>query len=254
MNGGLLKTSVIFCAVAVLVLPSIAQATTLGTVDISMTGFYAHDIMQVWVGDYAGATTHAGVSTLEKTDGSYEGYLWPNGSLGGFCIEFMEPPSNDELKYNVLMPEDGPVPTSLLEGTMGYAKAHYIQELWGRYYDSSWSSGGTFTDTQNRLAAAFSAAVWEIVHEDLPTSPFGWDVTVDGTPGDKGFRTDYDYASLANVMLYSLDGTGPLADLRVFSYDGAQDYLVAVPEPATMALLGFGGVLALLRRKKTAIR
>jgi len=249
MNGGLLKTSVIFCVVVVLVLPSIVQATTLGTVDISMTGFYASDIMNVWAGGYEGASVRAGVSTLEKTDSSYEGYLWPDGSLGVFCIELTELPSNDELTYNVLTPENGPVPTTFLGGTMGYTKAHYIQELWGRYYDSSWSGGGTFTDTQNRLAAAFSAAIWEIIYEDLPKSPFGWDITTDGTAGNKGFRTDYDYASLANVMLYSLDGTGPLADLRVFSYDGAQDYLVLVPEPATMALLGFGSMLALLRRK-----
>ena len=84
----------------------------------------------------------------------------------------------------------------------------------------------------------------------MPGSPFGWDVTIDGTDGDEGIRIEYDYASIANMMLYSLDGTGPLADLRVFSNHGAQDYLVEVPEPATMALLGFGSFLGLLRRKK----
>jgi hypothetical protein len=250
MNGGILKIPAVFLAAVVLVLPNIVQATTLGTVDISMTGYYASDIMHVWAGGYEGASVRAGVSMLEKTDGSYEGYLWPNGSISGLCVELTELPSNDTLRYNVLMPENGPEPTTFLGETMGFAKAKYIQELWGRYYDSSWGSSGTFTDTQNRLAAAFSAAIWEIVYEDLPKSPFGWDVTIDGTAGDKGFRTDYDYASLANVMLYSLDGTGPLADLRVFSYDGAQDYLVLVPEPATMALLGFGSMLALMRRRR----
>lgn len=250
MNGGLLKTSIIFCAAAVLVLPAIAEATTLDTVDISMTGFYASDIMHIWAGGYEGASIRAGVTMLEKTDSAYGGHLWPNGTLSGFCIELTELPSNDELTYNVLMPENGPQPTTFLGESMGYAKAHYVQELWGRYYDSSWGSSTAFTDTQNRLAAAFSAALWEIIHEDLPGSQFGWDVTIDGTEGDRGFRTDYEYASLANVMLYSLDGTGPLADLRVFSYDGAQDYLVMVPEPATMTLLGFGSMLALLRRRK----
>ncbi len=254
MNSRISKISLFFCAAVALVLPNIAQATTLGTVDISMTGFYASDIMQVWIGEYEGAYVRAGVSMLEKTDGSYDGHLWPNNSLGGFCIELTEPTSINELTYNVLMPENGPVPTTSLGGAMGYAKAQYIRELWGRFYDSSWSSGGTFTDTQNHYSAAFSAAIWEILYEDLPTTPYGWDVTVDGTLGDKGFSSNYDYAVLANVMLYSLDGTGPLADLRVFSYDGAQDYIVAVPEPATMALLGFGGVLAFLRRKKTAIK
>jgi hypothetical protein len=47
-----------------------------------------------------------------------------------------------------------------------------------------------------------------------------------------------------------LDGTGPMADLRVLSNDGYQDYIVAVPEPATIILVGFGGAFSLIRRKR----
>ncbi len=111
---------------------------------------------------------------------------------------------------------------------------------------------GPFTYQQNTKAEAFSAAVWEIVHEDLPKSSLGWNVTVDGSPGDRGFRAAYLDSDLANYMLHSLDCTGPRADLRVFSHNGQQDYLVEVPEPTTIALLGFGGVLSLVRKKRRA--
>ena len=254
MNSKLLKTSVIFFAAVVLVLPGESRATTsLGDVDISMTGFYAYDIMDVWAGGYHHGTTHSGVTMLEKYGGYGEGDLWANGPIGAVCIELYESPKNDLLSYNVIMPEDGPVPSGYMGGPMGHTKANYLRELWGRYYDSSWASH-SYTDSDRIFAAAFSAAVKEIVHEALPGSVYGWDVTVDGTDGDEGFRIDYEYASIANLMLYSLDGTGPMADLRVFSYDGAQDYLVEVPEPATMVLLGLGGALGLLRRKKTAAK
>ena len=73
---------------------------------------------------------------------------------------------------------------------------------------------------------------------------------MDGTIGIGGFRASYLDSVAANNMLHSLDGTGPRADLRVFSYNGKQDYVVAVPEPATIALLGLGGLFSMMRRKK----
>ena len=100
------------------------------------------------------------------------------------------------------------------------------------------------------MAAAFSLAIWEIVYEDF-TGTANWDVTVDGTPGDGGFATDYAYASIANDWLHSLDGTGPRAELRVFSLEGGQDFLVAVPEPMTIILLSTGSLI-MLKRKRVA--
>ena len=246
----LLRLSVVFCAVVMVILPGTSKAAPLGTVDIAKTSNGASDIIEVWAAGYGGLPSHAGVYMLDKTYGTNEGKLWDDGPIGAFCIEWAELTSSNTLTYDVIMPEEGPLPTTLLGSAMGTTKAKYLQELWGRYFDSSWVGSGTFTYEQNTKAAAFGAAVWEIVHEDLPTSPLGWDVTIDSTLGIGGFRADYLDSVMANSMLHSLDGTGPRADLRVFSYDGQQDYIVAVPEPATIALLGMGGLFSLIRRKK----
>ena len=246
------RISAIFCVAVVLALPCVAKAVPVGTVDIAHTGEGAHDIMQIWAGGYDGILGYAGVYMLNKTYGTGQGKYWPNGPVGGFCIEWAERVSSDTLTYDVIMPQEGPIPTDFLGGPMGATKAKCIQELWGRFFDPAWVGSGSFSSQQNREAEAFAAAIWEIVHEDLPKSPLGWDVTVDGTAGSRGFRCQYADTDLANQWLHALNGTGPMADLRVFSYDGQQDYIVEVPEPATIALLGLGGALSLLRRKRAA--
>jgi len=246
----LTKISAVFYAAVVLFFPCVTKATPVGTVDIAHVGYGANDVMQIWAGGQEGIYGYAGVYMLDKTYGTNEGKIWPDGPIGVTCIEWAELISSSTLTYDVVMPQDGPIPTTLLGGTMGLTKAKYLQELWGRYFDPSWVGSGSFTYQQNTKAAAFAAAVWEIVHEDLPMNQLGWDVTVDGSPGDRGFRCEYFGTDLANYMLHTLDGTGPRADLRAFTYNGQQDYITVIPEPTTIALLGFGGAFSLLRRKK----
>jgi len=238
----------------VLSIPCLVNATVVGTVDVQYSGNYAYESISVWGGYMFGQTVDAGVYKFYKYDSTGEGDLWSNGYLSAFCMELAEPFTVNPITYDVIMPSDGPIPTTLLGDSIGTEKAKYLQELWGRYYDQSWATGDTFTSKQNSLASVFASAIWEIVHEEFTGNPLDWDVSVDGSPIlSMGFKTTDVDSALANEWLHSLDGTGPMADLRTFSYDGRQDFLVAVPEPATIALLGIGSAFGLIRRKKKVI-
>ncbi len=242
------RVSTIISVVFILtVLPCAVEAYPVNTVEIVNTGTAASEVVSVWGGGLSGVDVYAGVYTLDKTNGTGEGKLWPNGTISAFCTELSQAAPEITSKYDVIPLDKGP-----LSAVMGAQKAGYISELWGRYYDPSWTGDGPFTWLQNAQAAAFATAIWEIVYENLPVSPLKWDVKIDGTLGAGGFSTNFGGAAIANNWLHSLDGTGPMANLRVFSYNGSQDYIAQVPEPATVALLGLGGILSLMRRRRGA--
>jgi hypothetical protein len=216
------------------------------TVEIVHDGFGAYDVTTFWGAGYPwGAEVMAGVYMLNKTDHTGLGGTWQNGLIPGFCIELHEPAPKTTLTYEVKMPED--VYNSYTGEYLGTAKANYLRELWARYYDPAWASG-SYTQQDNRAAEAFAAAVWEIIYEKLPASPLEWDVRTGGIAG--GFAAEnLDWAT-ANKWLHSLTGGGAKADLRVFVNSGGQDYLVVVPEPATVILLGLGGLCSVLGRRR----
>lgn len=251
MKSQKVSTTLIIAAL-LLGLPCVVQAYPLGTVEIVNTGNAASELVTVWGGGLEGVDVYAGVYTFNKTAGTGEGKLWDNGLVTGFCTELTQTVPTITSKYNVIPLENGPVPTSFLGGAMGTEKADYIRELWGRFYDPSWATEGQHTWKQNSQASAFASAIWEIVYEDLPTKPAKWDVSVDGTWGELGFASEWVDADLANGWLHALDGTGPKADLRVFSFNGSQDFIAQVPEPATIVLLGLGGAFGMFRRKRNA--
>jgi len=219
------------------------------TVDVVHDGFGAYDTATVWGGNQYGTDVAAGVYTLNKTGDSGSGSTWHNGSVAGFCVELNEWAPTQTTRYSVGMPDDTAV--SYTGSTLGTTKANYLRELWARYYDPAWSQSGA-TAQQNRSAAAFAAAVWEIVYENVPSGSSRWDVTADGTSGIGGFIALNVDAGTANKWLQSLNGSGPKTDLRVFANNGAQNYLVAVPEPATIVLLGLGGLCSVIRRRRRA--
>ena len=244
-----LPTRTLLCAAVLLALPALASnVTRADTVDIAHDGYGAYGATTFWAAGHNGNVAMAGVYQLEKTGHTGVGATWPNGLVPGFCMELQQPPPASAHTYTVTMPDD--VYNSYTGQVLGTQKGNYIRELWARYYDTSWAAGGSYTASQNAAAEAFAAAVWEIIYEDLPTSPTGWDVSTDGTLGTGGFLAQNLDAATANKWLHELTGTGPKADLRAFVSKGQQDYLAAVPEPATVIFLGLGGALSLMRRRR----
>jgi len=239
----------VLAALVLAVAPGAVTLSRADTVNIVHDGYGAHDTMIFWGAGYHGAEVMAGVYQLNKSGGTGIGNTWSNGLIPGFCIELPEPPPEATYTYSVGMPDT--TYNSYLDEVVGSPKANYLRELWAEHYDPAWASGGSYTSQQNSMAETFAAAVWEIIYEDLPTSPLGWDVTADGTAGDGGFAAMGLDSATANKWLNELTGSGSKADLLVVSYGGRQDYLVAVPEPATIILLGLGGSLELLRRRRT---
>lgn len=226
------------------------SATPIDSVTMTHSGYGAKDIMTIWGGGHSGLTVYSGLFTFNKTASTGTGNLIDNGTIGGFCMDLSEYLASGSKTYEVLNVAEGPKPTTFLGGGMGQVKAQYLSELWGRYFDSSWMAGGTYTATQNAQAAAFQAAVWEVIYEDMPMTSAGWDVTIDSTVGDKGFRATGLNYTLANSWLHGLTGTYQGTSLAALSSCGTQDVLVAIPEPATVAFLAFG-LIAVCRGYKT---
>ena len=224
-----------FAGVVCLLVASLATADILGTVTAAYTGNFTDGTIKLWGDGYPGGIEgYGGVYILNKTAGTGEGALIPDGDIWSFCIEMAEHPSGDPVAYDVVMPSDAPLPPT--HGQIGAAGQEYLRELWGRYYDTAILNQAD--------AEAFSACVWEIVYEG--SDPMAWDVSA-----GPGFRCEkLADPGKANGWLASLDGTGPKAHLRALVYEGEQDYLVEIiPEPGTLAMLalGLGGII--LRRK-----
>jgi hypothetical protein len=244
------KKVVTLLAGILLALPCGAKAELLGTIDVAYNSTGAGGYVGIWGGGLNGTNGFAGVYVLSKSGGTGQGEFWEDGPIGTFCIELSEMAPFNVKTYNVVLPEDAQDPTAFLGAKIGFNKAEYLREAWGRYFDEAWVGSGPFTEQQNSDAKAFAAVLWEIIYEDLPASSQMWDVATDGTAGPRGFYCTGVDVDLADSMLHSLDGTGPKADLRAFVRNGSQDYVAAVPEPATVCLLTFGALLSIRRRSR----
>ena len=117
-----------------------------------------------------------------------------------------------------------------------------IKYMWGTYYD------GVINDAVK--AAAFQLAVWEMMHEsesyDISSGDFYLEALNTSSSNNNGATFD-GLIALTNDYLNSNNWTN-LADLVMLDDGTHQPFAVEVPEPATVVLLGLGGLLFGKRR------
>ncbi len=242
------RTRIALALAAIASLLTTAHAGTtgavLGTVEVRDSADFTDGNITVWGGGFSSQAGKGGIYIIEASNTTGDAnhlVRRPDNRINAFCMELPQAPSNSWRDYEVWPVSDASNPGQHVPGSeVGTSKAGYLAELWGRYYDDALLSGSN--------AEAFSAAVWEIIYEALPSTSSNWDVTVWNETASSFKASNVDTA-LANQWLHSLDGTGPKADLVSLTNSSHQDFLVEVPEPTSLALIGVGG-LALLRRRR----
>ena len=169
-----------------------------------------------------------------------------------FCIDVRQNANSSSIRYEFYKPEDAPIGGGNL--AMG-TKATDLRKLVENY----WFGGGNNTAWENKDAAAFQAAVWEIVTETSATySLSAGDLRVVAQGAwSTGANSD------AQKWLDSLAGLdAPTREVWVLASETSQDYAIwfpsmgheppPVPEPVTMAglAMGIGGLAAYVRRRR----
>jgi len=156
----------------------------------------------------------------------------------GYCIE-MQFSSSQKQPYSVIDLWKAPVPYGPDGLAMGQQKAAYIEAFWGQHF-------GSVSDSVSN--AAFQLAVWEIVFEE----PLNWDVAGGSIYTTGGSTASANARDLASTWLNEYDPDGPRQPLAALSNSSYQDYVVAVPLPGSLVLVGIGlgavGVAVRMRR------
>jgi hypothetical protein len=241
--------------VALSLATGMAWAST-GTVEARYAGSPAYQVGSITYpgANWGGVVTGVYSIDISGAGATGDGLMVAGQTIPTFCIDiFQEAPTGGYVPYTIGAVEDAPLNDEL--SPMGAGKANDLRRLFGLLMNGS---GADQVDLSNpSQAAAFQAAVWEIVFE-RPTA--GYDVTT----GTLIIGGDPAWTGLANTYLHDLSGFAPENGLRALMSPEYQDFALylpsvgdpptAVPEPLTItsAFLGLSALGAYIRRNRKA--
>jgi hypothetical protein len=203
--------------------------SAMGTINVTDMGTHP-GVVVTYTFNGAKDYAEAGVYNWTRSatnPGTYAGTPTPGQTFGAFCVEIdQDLPSSPNIGYTV---------TDL--AALGAAKADQLKELWGRFHGS--------IGTDNTKAAAFQAAVWEIV------SDTGKNVTAGAFRLDTSSASGAAVANQAQGWLNQLNGCGPKANLLEMSSPTDQDQLFEVPPctPTTKLRKGMTATIGFWQNK-----
>jgi len=165
--------------------------------------------------------------------------LVPN-SFTAYCVEINEP-ANNSITHNDVFPLLGSTTNGGgISGPVFFdaVRTRNMQLLWGGFQSLV---------NDNLTMRAFQLAAWEITFDDDLTLVQGGGSRFWVDPG----QNQAGITNVAEGWLQSIaaNPNGPQTSLLLLTSAGVQDMVTPVPEPATLAALGLGG-LALLRRRR----
>ncbi len=196
-------------------------------VDVQYNGVGYNQVVTVTSPGYSGGV-HAGQLLITATNSS-DTNAFANGNYTVFCGDLFQFTSGGPNQYSVVgvaqVPDSAP---------MGAAKAAAIGDLY------AFANGAQF-GTDADYACAFQLAIWETVFD------FGG-----GLSTANGLFQASGYSSATGTYLAGLlgsIGTTGGASLVGLQSPAYQDFIVQVPGPGSLALLGFGGLVGMRRRR-----
>ena len=209
---------------AIAALTGTAAATT---VDVVYNGLGAYETVTVTSPGYNGNVA-AGQLLLTLSNSSDTNAI-QNGNYISFCADLYQFTNGGPNSYNVVGVDQ--LPTS---APMGAAAAQGIANMY------AFAAGAQYAN-DSAWAAAFQIAVWEVAND--------WS-TLD--PGTGNFAVT-GYSAQAGIYLNQLlaaafqPGSASIVGLANDTY---QDFIVEVPGPASLAVMGLAGLVGRARRRR----
>jgi len=165
------------------------------------------------------------------------------GDIPIYCIDTYQWANTGTGTYTVADLADGPAGNGA--PAMGATKAAYLKDLIYHHYSVN-------ADDANK--AAFAAAVWEIVYENVAWNVADGNMTVALTPAETttanawlAALSTHDHGNTA----FALISTGPYQDYAIALGGGGEP----IPEPLTLLAIGSGvaGIGAYIRKRRLAL-